>query len=486
MAINSNGKLGYSVQENSVLTFQVGGDSLYDAFGSRRFAHSLRDLPEGYLLNVSGYNVLSRGPENRQTIDVALNIKSNRLLPEVIEKQVKIMYGMGLHVYRPAFNEKGLLTRKWEDCPEITSWLRSWDDHGITEDYQDFAQACVRRYYYFEDYFVKWRFLRGKNIGRLPVAGLELVENSRARLATNKPLSPFADYVYDDFTHVLVGSWNNSGNFKVYPRLNINDIASYSVAVSHHANDDVDSIYGRNKAYDGSREWLLAANENPKFIRSFLRNALAAKVHVIIPNEWVESKRRQIESLCDMNRKRAKEGKELLRFNGVELGTEFSEALVVQYTNVELSRLTSYLSGSDNQGKMFSTFSFRDAKGEEIKWKIEQVDLKYKEYIESLISFDRRADEVLLSAKGIDPSISNVSKEGVISKSGSDSYYNYIIYQDQLMAPEKICCDAINMAIRVNFPHLWKMGYMVGFYRNTPAKQQDVSESNRITSNQNE
>ena len=173
----------------------------------------------------------------------------------------------------------------------------------------------------------------------------------------------------------------------------------------------------------------------------------------------------------------------MVRYNGIEIGTDYNEALLMQYINVELERLTSYLSGSENQGKMFSTFSFRDKNGEEVRWRIEQVDLKYKEYIESLITFDRRADEVLLSAKGIDPSISNVSKEGVISKSGSDALYNYIIYLLQLPAPEKICCDALNMAVRANFPDLWAQGYMLGFYRTTPEKQEDISPSNRLKAN---
>ena len=484
MAVTNNGKFGYCIRENSVLTFQVGGESmeeLFAGFGTRPGPDTIR---EGYVMQVEGYNVLSRGSNDRQIEDVSRNIKSNRLLPEVIEKQVKIMYGMGPHVYRPAINEEGQLVRKWEECPAIIDWLQSWNDYGITEDYMDFTQQCVRRYYYFEDFFVKWRFLRGKTIGKLPVAGLELIENSRARLASAKQLPPFGGYNYDDFRYVMVGNWRTNGMFKVYPRFDMRDIDSYTVAISHHANDDVDSLYGRNKAYDGSREWLLAANENPRFIRSFLRNAMAAKIHVIIPNEWVESKRKQIQSLCEENRKRKQEGKELIRFNGIEIGTQYNEALVIQYTNTELERLTTYLSGADNQGKMFSTFSFRDSRSEEVKWKIEQVDLKYKEYIESLISFDRRADEVLLSAKGIDPSISNVSKEGVISKSGSDAYYNYIIYQDQLHAPEKICCDAINMAVRVNFPHLWRKGYRIGFYRSVPMRQQDISPNNRITANQ--
>ena len=485
MAVKSNGKFGYTVDdvnEQTLFTFQVGGSSIIDAMDSPQSLYLRPSIRDGYVVKVADCSVLSRGMNDQQIEDITLNIKSNRLLPEVIEKQVRIMYGRGLYVYRPEFNDDGKLIQRWIDCPEIMDWLQAWDNYGIVDDYNDFALEVVRRYYYYEDFFVKWRFLAGKAIGRTPVAGLELVENAKARLASKKELSPFGNYTYDDFTHVMVGDWRHRGEFKVYPRFDFRDINSYHVAISHHANGDVCSMYGRNKSYDGSREWILAANENPVFIRSFLRNAMAAKVHVIIPNEWVESKRSQIKSLCEQNRKLKKENQAPLTFNGVEVGTEYNEALLVQYTNVELERLTTYLSGASNQGKMFSTFSFRDSKGEEVRWRIEQVDLKYKEYIESLISIDRRADEVLLSSKGLDPAISNVSKEGVISKSGSDAYYNYLIYLMQLPAPEKICCDPFNMAIRVNFPHLWKQGYRVGFYRDIPARQQDVSEDNRITS----
>lgn len=484
MAIANNGTYGYCAAENNVLTFQVGGESITDAFSSLT-APSLYEHTE-HLVQVADYRVLTRGHNNRSVTEIASNVKSNRLLPEVIEKQVKIMYGLGLHAYRPTFDDNGKLVRKWEDCPEITTWLRSWNRYGLTDDANDVVQECIRRYYYFEDFFVKWRFLKGKSIGRLPVAGFELVENSRARLATKKPLTSLNDCAYDDFTHVMVGNWRYSGNFEVYPRFDLRKALTYDVAISHHANDDVDSIYGRNKAYDGSKEWLLAANENPRFIRSFLRNAMAAKVHVVIPIEWVNAKESEIKSLCDRNLALQREGKELIKFNGIDIGTQYDKSLLIKYTNIELQRLTNYLSGADNQGKMFSSFSFRNQKGEEVKWKIEQVDLKYKEYIESLITFDRRADEVLISAKGIDPSISNVSKEGIISKSGSDAYYNYLIYMEQLPAAEKICCDPFNMALMVNFPHLWEKGYMIGLYRNIPARQQDVSTNNRLTSSSNE
>lgn len=482
--VENYGRYGYLTADNSVYTFQVGGDSIQDMLGGideRIFRPSLRD---GHLVQVGKYRVLTRGHNDTQIEEISRDIKSNRLMPEVIEKQIKIMFGLGVHVYKVEFDDNGHLIRKWVNCPEIMDWLKSWEDNGVTDDYNDFALSCVRRYYYFEDYFVKWHFFRGKSIGKMPVAALELVDNSRVRLATEKELSPFGNFEYDDFTHVMVGDWRYRGEFKVYPKFKVRDIVKYSVAISHHANDDIDSIYGRSKSYDGIREWLRAANENPKFIRSFLRNAMAAKMHIIIPNDWVESKKSQIKSLCEYNRNLQKSNKECVKFNGIEIGSEYNDAILMRYINVELERLTSYLSGSGNQGKLFSTFSFQDKNGQEVRWKIEQVDLKYKEYIESLLAFDRRADEVLLSAKGIDPSISNVSKEGVISKSGSDALYNYIIYLLQLPAPEKICCDALNMAVRANFPHLWAQGYMLGFYRQVPEKQENISPSNRLKNNE--
>lgn len=480
MAITTNGRFGYgNVNENTVLSFQVGNDSLGDMLTPSRRAQ-LSDQREGVISQVEGYNVLTRGANNRQIAEVSRDIKSNRLIPEVIEKKIKILYGQGLYVYRNEFSDDGRLVRHWQTNAEIEEWLNSWNAAGLTEDCNDFIQSCIRRLSYFEDFFVKWRFLRSKAVGGRVVAGLEMVENSRVRLASDKRISPFGDYIYDDFTHAMIGNWHCGSRYQVYPLFRVNNARKYDVAISHHAIDDVDSMYGRNKFYEGLREWIRISNDNPRFLRSFLRNVMAAKVHVIIPNEWVESKRKQIEALCNTNRQRKSEGKSLLLFNGIEIGDKFDESLLIKYTNNELERLTTYLSGAENQGKMFSSFSFKDTKGNDHRWEIIQIDLKYKEYIESLISLDQRADAVIPSGLGLDPSISNVSKEGVISKSGSDAYYNYIIYQDQLYATEKICCDPLNMAVMINFPHLWKQGLRIGLYRNTPARQQDVSPNDRM------
>ena len=92
---------------------------------------------------------------------------------------------------------------------------------------------------------------------------------------------------------------------------------------------------------------------------------------------------------------------------------------------------------------------------------------------------------VLLSAKGIDSSISNVSSDGIISKSGSDAYYNYMIYLTQQSIPERIVCADVNHAVRLNFPDEYARGVRVGFYRPTVKRQEETAPAQRM-SNQNE
>ena len=100
-----------------------------------------------------------------------------------------------------------------------------------------------------------------------------------------------------------------------------------------------------------------------------------------------------------------------LKYNGLDIGYEYRESILIQYMKLELRKISDYLSGADNQGKAYSTVSFTDNQGHEQTWKIETIDLKYKEYIEALISYDKRTEEALLSSVGLDAAISAVSKE---------------------------------------------------------------------------
>jgi hypothetical protein len=282
---------------------------------------------------------------------------------------------------------------------------------------------------------------------------------------------------------VLFGDWNKGrAKFKVYPLFRINEIDDYRfAAISHHRESSVGDFYGLNETHEGVKTFLKTSNELPTYIDSFLSNSLAAKIHVIIPDSWVESKKRQIQTFCKENSKRKQDNKEFLTYEGIHIGTEYSESFLMEYIRIELRRLSDYLSGAKNQGKAYASFSYKTGQnGEEERWKIEPIDLKYKEYITSLIEYDKRVDEVLISAVGIDSSISAVSKPGVISKSGSDAYYNLMIYLLMLTPDDQKCAEPFNLALQVNFPDIYKDGYRFGFFREIPSRQEEVSKENRL------
>jgi hypothetical protein len=328
---------------------------------------------------------------------------------------------------------------------------------------------------------------KGKLIGRMPIAGMETQENKYCRLATIRQDVATQLISYSDFGQIILGNWvYGAANFKVYPRLDLMEVDNINYAgISHHRDMSPGDVYGLNETHSGALPYIKASNDTPNYINAFLKNSLAAKIHIIIPNAWIEAKRAQITTLCEENKKREKLNQTLLTYNDIVIGTSFKESTLIQYMQSEMRKLSKYLSGVDNQGKAYASISFITGQQQkEQRWQIETVDLKYKEYIEALISYDKRADEVMLSSVGMDSSISAISKDGVISKSGADVYYNYLIYLMQLEPDDQKCSEPFNWALRLNFPDLYRQGYRFGYYRELPQRQEDISPNNRLNKQQ--
>lgn len=449
---------------------------------------------------MGGYFYWPAGANNDDPDVCAALIKGNRLLPSLIEKQVAILYGTGPMLFREETGDDGTVSRVYLQDPEIQSWLESWRRNGLPDSYREYLIKCIRSYYYSEGIFSQWYLTKGvmaRVAGTLPVAGLKHVSELKARLATATDISLRTDVEQSDFNFVLVGNWartTSTSNFKVYPKFNPVKPLAFNGAISYSRNADYDSdIYASNVFFNGVREWIVGCNATPSYINSFLENALSARHHIIIPNAWYNAKKDALEDLCQMNAEKKADGcrdDELvtIKVGGktLEIGTEYSEALLDRYVNLELENLTSFLAGrGKNQGKTYATRSFMNENGDIEQWKIEEIPQKYKEYIEALISVDKRADMVLLSAKGIDPSISNITSDGTISKSGSDAYYNYIIYLTQQAIPDSVVCSDLNEAIALNFPEKYAQGIRIGFHRPNVQRQEDVSPADRMA-NQNE
>lgn len=484
--IEIHGNVGNYIQDGNVLSFQIGeGQQLFDTPSVAVPWSQTSALHEHHWLGIQGYQVVMRGRQNTLCDEITHEIKENRLLPRLYSKQIKMLYGHGPAIYRQSLKDNKLV-REFTTLPDVDDWLQTWDERGMAS-VQEFCKQQIKNFYYFGDFFTKWRFSRGKRIGMgMPVSGLEALENKNCLLATQRTDVAQELIPYSDLRFVAVGKWFfGTGQYKIYPRFQMHEVDNYLyAAVSHHRDKSVDEYYGANETHQGARPYIQGSNKTAHYINSFLKNSLAAKIHIIIPNAWVESKRNQIMKLCEENKKRQANSQELIKYNGIEIGTEMRESLVVEYIRLELRKFGQYLSGEGNQGKAYSTFSFMDSSGKEQQWRIENIDMKYKEYIEAMISYDKRTEEALLSSVGLDASISAVSKDGVISKSGSDAYYNYLIYIMSLTPEDEICSEPLNQALRLNFPDYWREGYRIGFYREVPQRQEDTSPKDRLNQQQ--
>lgn len=482
--------LGYIKAGPDVFTYQI-GETLQEA--QELFSDSIQSTGRNnvQLVRVDNYKVYPAGFNNLEPNEQKEMIASNRLLPELIEKQIRMLYGTG-----PAL----AITRRkgkdvWKEYVEhtlIQEWLDSWLENGLADDYKTYFNKCIRSFYYDEGIFSKWRMSQGIRIGVNKVAGLEHVSNLRTRLATTGEVINRTDFEDNEFKYVIVGNWEQPGKeYKVYNRFDYTNPFKHNTAISYSKNPSHgEEIYAFNVFFRGIRAWVIGSNRTPEYINSFLENAIAARLHIIIPNAWVQSKIKMLEDMCASNAERATENKTLLviKFSEndiMEIGTEYHEGLIAEYVSKELRKLANYLSGAGkNQGKLYASYSFTNSEGQEERWRIEEIPNKSKEYIEAHTTYDKRADEVITSSKGIDSSISNISKDGVISKSGSDAHYNYLIYLNGLTIPEDVVCRDINYAIKLNFPDAYKSGIRLGFYRSAIEKQQNVSKENRLINTQ--
>ncbi len=486
---------GYFQGETMTVTYQMGDSTPLSSLHTGEASPSDKGfIPSA--LPIGNYRVWPCGQKNLDFNECKNLIKGNRLLPSLIEKQVRILYGNGPMLYQSIQEKDGKVRRQYLHNEKIQSWLDSWRENGIQDSYETYLNKCVRSFYYSEGIFSKWRISVGYRAGvarNLPVTGLEYVSELRCRMATRKNLGQRIDVEDKDFDFVMVGNWeggNIRNEYKVYPRMDFSSPLKYNSAISYSKNPNYgEEIYATNVFFAGIKQWLHGCNATPEYINSFLENSLSARHHVIIPNEWFRLKEQQLKNICDANAKMQAQGKPESEYIKVKIGdkeisvgTIYNDSLLSQVLEQELKSLTEFLSGrGKNQGKIYSTRSYINGSGDTETWKIEEIPQKYKEYIESLIAYDKRADMVILSAASIDSSISNVSSDGVISKSGADTFYNYIVYLQQQHLPEDIITADINYALRLNFPEEYRQGIRIGFYRPTPERQEDVTPGKRMS-----
>lgn len=474
-------KLGTVSINNDVYSYELTNDSYSDDDYSR--------INNNRILRVGDVYVAPYGSNNNNLpIIIRELVKQNQILPELIEKQIRYLYGKGPYLYEEIADGDASKRRVPVKNNRVLEWLGSWKKNGLRYSYQEYLIKCIQEFYYLEGIYSKYVLNKGRRIGNIPILGLESISGTKARKGTynDKYAQGFIELDDADLDKIVVGDWSNlySYNYNIFPRFDdtkpfVNNAINYSQNFSFG-----EDIYSFPVFYHSLKHWLQGSNLNPIQLNSFFENLLTAKYHVKIPETWIEGERTIISEIVNQNVDMQIDGLTdsiIQEYKGVCLVNDdgsvkdVSRFMLMERIRYELEQLTSTMSGVDKAGKTFSTIQYGDD-----SWTIEEIPAKIKDFIESLIKTNTHAVEVILAGKGLDPAISNVSKEGVISKSGSDAYYQYMIYISNLTIPEETVVRDINNAISLNFPDT---NVKLGFLHHIPSRQEEVAPEQRLNNN---
>ncbi len=488
-----NGRGFSNFQTGKVITFEVQGVAEREEIKRKEFLSLYSKYAhENNTMRLDGFIVPMWGDgHNLYPQEVFSTTSENKLLPEVISKQVKFLYGKGPRLYKEVVQGEGENKRRVHipvENKEIQAWLDSWEEKGF-DSYKDYLINLIRDYYYVNTCITQYHFNRSRRLalssnGRagmeFPVAALSYIGADEARLAHNIS-NPKKRIKNVDCRFVAVADWMmpQSYEFQFFNRFDPKNPFKYETTIAFNAEKSFTKhIYAYNDWFKGLFDWIKASNLSPKYLNSYLKNALNAHVHVIIPGSWYAKHDEVFRQVCMENLSEIVQteylGVSLIDSAGKAL--PYNSMMIEKAISIQLQQITEMMSGEGkNQGKLWASTKW----GQDDGWEFKEFPGKFKDYFDSVISVDKRADQVIIAGKGISSSITNVENDGVISKSGSDVYYNYLIYVNTLTRPTDFICKEINRAIALNFPAAAAEGIKLGFWIDIPAKLQDTTPADR-------
>ena len=223
--------------------------------------------------------------------------------------------------------------------------------------------------------------------------------------------------------------------------------------------------FGRNmyaiSCFYGSVPWLENANNLPEIIRHLNENMIAAAYIVHSPAEYWAQKDYGVRLVHP-------------EWTDVQVDKELD-----RLRDEVTKKIADVMAGSKNAGKFFSCVDFMDPDGHIQSWKVEPIEMNIDKYIEAQAKISRIADSSTTSGFGLSPALANIIIDGK-SDSGSQMLYALkIFFGADTQIPEEIALEALNDAIRINFPN--KKGVFMGIYRKIINKEDNVTAADRPT-----
>ena len=400
---------------------------------------------------VGGQKIVPYGNNNRLPVQIRDLMDENNLAPGILARQKGLLYGEGPFLRSLRF-ENGEITKEFKDDREIMAWLKDWD-------YLKYIDAAMTDYLYLKGFFdIKLLERRGRISGQRPrIAALEFVSAKNARLewAATRRL--------EDVRHIFVGNFENDcidTGIQTYPVFDSSNPARYPASAAYNSSYSFARDFYSIPEYWGTLRWIMRGSEVPAIFKYVTDNGFNAAYHVHSPDGYWEKKRTYI------------------RKNNPAWSDKQVEEEIGKLTATMLTKLTEVLSGAKNAGKFFHTVDVFDPLSQQTNiWKVEAIDQKIKDFIESQLKVMEAASSAITSGLGLHASLSNIMVAGKLA-SGSEMLYAYKLFMMSNTAkPTYDILEPINQAIRFNFPDT---DLQLDFYHSKPLTESETSPNDRI------
>lgn len=400
---------------------------------------------------VMGKKVVPYGINNDLPDIIKDLISENHLVSSLIEREQGLLYGAGAHLYRLVYKD-GQITREYTQDKEIKEWLESWD-------HKRFIDMAMVEFKHLKGVFAKRYLNRGARINRAPfIKSLEVVPGTDARLAWPESGPKRLESVKYIYTGDFSNNCYETGIY-TYPIYDKQSPFRHRVAIGYHNKYSLGmQFYPKPGIYAG-RKWIGRSNDVPDVLSYLQENGIAAAYHIQSPAGYWESKLDKIKEQYP-----------------TEQEPQWDKRLD-DLKDELFAKLAKTLTSKKNTGKFMDTVSFYDESNNLCEWKVTPIDQKWKDLVETQLKISDQADSAITSLIGVHPSLSNIIVDGKLA-SGSEILYAYKLYMaSDTTIPEEVIFEAINQAIKANFPD---KDVMLGFYHPEVMKESQVTPEKRM------
>lgn len=390
------------------------------------------------------WNVFPYGENNRLPIIIRNIVYSNAIAPGILNKKTQLNWGQGPKLYEEKF-EDGVLIRNYKEDEEVQAWLDSWD-------YEGYLMKCVTDFSHIESCYTKVISTKGWRIGNSPkIARLEHIAPYRP-MVVGKKFTP---------THIILHNQDEPTSYQVFPMFDEYQPFKSGISIKYSNLYTFCSDFFSIPHILGSIPWIIQSSNVPKFLASLSKNSINIKYHITSPKEFWDAKREELKQNC------------------TDKGIDYNESMLKELRKKLLQEITKVLSGLENAGKFWHTENIMYVDGHnltELGWKINPIDQKMRDTVQSQIDIASKADTSLSAGIGLHSALGNISEKGK-SDSGSEQYYAFDNYlKSGIDLPEMVVMKVMNSALRINFP---EKRLKMGFYHTSPKRQEDITQSER-------